>query len=151
MSHQQRPLQRHCRHDITSSSPRTPPIVSSRMSRQLVPEQLTQLAHRIKSNLINMDKYISTIRACLLSASKFLAMTQHRISHSNTPLRINIHLGPLQVSDEHTFHQRSLHTNRTSRDSSEQPFLRLHQSSFNEQHHQQHINSSQTEARTSIQ
>ena len=122
------------------------------MSKQLVPEQLTQLAHRIKSNLINMDKDISTSRACHLSASKFLA-TCYNIEFLSFK-----HAPPHQHSSwtttskrQHTFHQRSLHTNRTSRDSSEQPFLRLHQSSFNEQHHQQHINSSQTEARTSIQ
>ena len=118
---------------------------------QLVPEQITQLAHRIKSNLINMDKDISTSRPCLLSASKFLA-TCYNIEFLSFK-----HAPPHQHSSwttaskrQHTFHQRSLRTNRTSRDSSEQPFLRLHQSSSNEQH-QQHITSSQTEARTSIQ
>ena len=120
------------------------------MSRQLVPEQLNQHAHRIKSNLINTDKDINTSRACLLSASKFLAMTQQQISLIQTLPSASTFILDHYKQTTSTPHQHSSHMNRTSRDSSEQPFLRLHQSSFNEQHHQQRINSSQTEARISI-
>ena len=78
--------------------------ISGRISQnvQTTRSRVTHSIYRIKSNLINTDKDISSSRSCLLSASKFIAKTQHRFSHSNTLLRINIHLGPLQASDEHT-------------------------------------------------
>ena len=126
--------------------------ISGRISQnvQTTRSRVTHSIYRIKSNLINTDKDISSSRSCLLSASKFIAKTQHRLSHSLAPPHQHSSWTTTSKRRAHLFHQHSSHTNRTSRDSSEQPFLRLHQSPFNEQHHRQHINSSQTKARTSI-
>ena len=72
----------------------------------------------------NMDKDIRTSRACLLSASKFLFMTQHQISLIERH-PVHQHSSLTTTSMWWACHQHSSHINRTT---SQQPFLKLYRS-----------------------